>query len=62
LPCGTYQIAIKMPGEECARTYVCAESRMGAVEELIEQTPTLTLDDVLAWALTAEIFEVEPCA
>ena len=57
----TFQIAIKNNGA-WTREYVCARDRMDAISVYLEENPSVTLDDIVALAMTAEVFEVEACA
>jgi len=52
----TYQIAVKTNGKWC-REYVCAEDRVSAVQQFLEENPFLTLDHLLQ----SEQLEVERC-
>jgi len=57
MPVYTYQLAIK-DGERWCREYVCAEDRVTAVYQFLEDNPFMTLESLLQ----ADELEVERCA
>jgi hypothetical protein len=57
MPNYTYQIYLKYDGLE-TREYVCAEDRMSAVNQFLEENPYLSID----FLLQSEQIEVERCA
>ena len=56
MPNWTYQVALKNNGQ-WHHDYVCAEDRVGAVNEYLKEHPTMTLDSLIS----SEGLEVERC-